>query len=102
MEEITRVDFNRDILNSLVFYFSLGLILAAKGCPEKHCTESLNAFIEEGRQLGYFKNPQVFALYSDKAWRKISAETLEIVEVPALLTEGVTVKDASNTWFKKL
>ena len=102
MEELGKLKFDKDIINSLIFYISLGIVLAFNGAPPELCEKSLNSFIAEGKKNGTFRHHEILGSYLEKAYRKIPAETLRIVGMDTIMTEGIYVVDTNHGWVNKL
>jgi len=100
--DIGRIAFKPDVINSLVFYISLGIILSYKGEPPSISEKSLKEYITEGQKQGIFKNSEVLSRYLEKAYSKVSSSTFKIVDMENVLTEGIRVIDTDYGWVSKL
>lgn len=102
METIRINNYNKEILSDLVFYISLGLVLAKCGTPEHVATTSLRSYIKDCEHAGIFKDPEITASYMEKAYTKLPAETLSILGVDGLLVDNIRTIDVNHSWVAKL
>jgi len=98
-----KITYNKDILNSLIFYLELSLYLCSKGVSENEACFSLKKYIE-GLKKHYpeFNNPEILGSYLEKSYSKLPSSFLSLLGVPTLLNEQIYTVDVRFAWLPKL
>ena len=102
MEQLGKLSLNGEILNSLIFFFMLGIVLTNRGIPEATATKSLRAFIEEGKENGTFHHEEVLGKYLEVAYSKLPSSFLHMMSIPTTIADGIRTIDTNYGWVNKL
>lgn len=97
-----KVSINREITQSLTFYFMLSTYLRAHEVSEQVATASLHSFLKECRDAGFFRTAEIEAAHLAAAYDFIPSGFLDIIGVAGGLGDGIKVIDTKYGWVNKL
>jgi len=103
METLGRIRVDKNVIDSLVFYFMLSIYLSSRGVPESIAGKSLHGYVAVLREESiHFRNPEVLGIHLETAYKRLPSEFLSIHDIPARLNDGIYTIDVNYGWVKKL
>jgi hypothetical protein len=97
-----KVRVNPEITQSLTFYFMMSIYLRAHEVSEHVATESLQSFIKDCREAGFFRTAEAEAAHLAAAYDVIPSGFLELMGVEGGLGDGIKRIDTKYAWVNKL
>ncbi len=103
METLGRIRVDRDVIDSLVFYFMFSIFLSSHGVPDSIAGKSLREYIDLLKKESiHFNNAEVLGIHLETAYKRLPSEFLNIHEIPSHLNDGIYTVDVNYGWVKKL
>lgn len=90
MENVSNVSYDKDIIDSLKFYFMLSSYLCSRDIPESQATQSMDEFIREGANSWYRQDSKLLSAYLQRAYDSIPSGFLSFM--------GISVKGDHDPW----